>query len=133
VKCVVLDTNAYSALLGGDRDVWGLTRQADRVLLPVFVLGELLAGFRGGSRLQKNLAALREFLAQPEVEIADATAETADIFARLKVELKQAGTPLPINDVWIAAQTMEFSAVLVSYDRHFLQIPGLRLWPKLRG
>ena len=57
-----------------------------------------------------------------------ATAETADVFGMVKSRLKAAGTPLPINDVWIAAHAIETGSIVVTFDRHFSKVPGLRLW-----
>jgi tRNA(fMet)-specific endonuclease VapC len=71
---------------------------------------------------------LERFLQKPTVAILDATQETAEIFGRLKHTLKGAGTSLPLNDVWIAAQVIENGAVLVTFDVHFQKIPGLRIW-----
>ncbi len=60
--------------------------------------------------------------------LLNTTQETAEIFGHLMHDLRQAGTPLPLNDVWIAAQTMELGAVLITYDVHFQKVRGLRLW-----
>ncbi len=76
----------------------------------------------------ENLRILDVFRAKPTVEFLGATAETAEIFAQIKDALRRAGTPIPINDVWIAAHAMETGTVLISYDEHFRRIPGLRLW-----
>ena len=51
-----------------------------------------------------------------------------DIFGWLKYQLKLAGTPIPINDVWIAAHAIETGSMLITFDSHFDRIPGLRLW-----
>jgi tRNA(fMet)-specific endonuclease VapC len=56
------------------------------------------------------------------------TKETADVFGQVKDALKRAGAPIPMNDVWIAAQAIETGSVLITYDRHFSKVPGLRLW-----
>jgi tRNA(fMet)-specific endonuclease VapC len=130
VRRVLLDTNAYTRLLAGDTLVLDEVAEAGRVYLSVFVMGELLAGFRGGEKLVQNRQMLRTFLAKPTVEFLGASAETAEIFGQIKDGLRQAGTPLPINDVWIAAHTAETGAVLVTYDDHFRQVPGLRLWER---
>ncbi len=62
------------------------------------------------------------------MRILNATAATAETFGRIKAELRKAGTPLPINDVWIAAHAMKTGSTLVSYDRHFMKIDGLKVW-----
>jgi tRNA(fMet)-specific endonuclease VapC len=58
----------------------------------------------------------------------DVTKETADVFGQVKDQLQRAGTPIPMNDVWIAAQALETGSVVVTYDEHFKKVPGLRLW-----
>jgi tRNA(fMet)-specific endonuclease VapC len=125
---ILLDTNAYARLLSGDVRVLGEIAAADTVNFSVFVAGELLAGFRGGSRFEQNKQTLKMFLAKPTVRFLDASAETADIFGQLKDDLRRAGTPIPIDDVWIAAHAMETGSVLVTYDDHFRRVPGLRMW-----
>ena len=96
--------------------------------MSIFVLGELFAGFKGGTREENNMLALSRFLDKQSVHVLDATRETAAIFGTLKSGLQKAGTPLPVNDIWIAAHTVETGAVLVTYDSHFSRIIGLRLW-----
>ncbi len=125
---VLLDTNTYAAFCSGDRRVLDILAGADAVYLSVIVLGELYAGFRGGGRRQENERILNEFLAKPTVSSLLLTIETAEIFGEIKDRLKRAGTPIPINDVWLAAQAVETGSVLVSYDAHFRRVTGLRLW-----
>lgn len=128
MKNILLDTNCYTAYLAGDERVLDALAEAESVYMSVFVLGELFAGFRGGSRELQNRNNLKQFLAKSTVTVLDATMETAEIFGDLKEKLKKSGTPLPINDVWIAAHTLETSSVLITYDAHFQLITGLRRW-----
>jgi len=128
MKKIVLDTNAYTAFLAGDIRVLQALASAEIVYMSVFVLGELFAGFRSGSREGDNRSLLDRFLRKPPVHVLHASVETANVFGMLKAALKEAGTSLPINDVWIAAHAMEIGAVLVSYDQHFEKIIGLRRW-----
>lgn len=93
-----------------------------------FVLGELYAGFKGGMREQRNTKILSDFLNKPTVLTVDATPDTSEIFGTLKNSLKKAGTPLPINDVWIASHAIETGAIIITFDNHFQKIPGLRVW-----
>ena len=125
---ILLDTNAYVRLLVGEERVLDEVAEAAQVTLSVFVLGELLAGFRGGHKYEQNLQTLRAFLRKPTVSFLGASAETADIFGQIKDDLKKAGTPIPMNDVWIASHAMETGSVLITFDTHFRQVPGLRLW-----
>ena len=128
MKKILLDTNAYTGLLAGDEQVLDALGQAEIVYMSVFVLGELIAGFRGGTKLRENTETLERFLLKTTVAVFDATRETADIFGKIKTDLKDSGTPIPINDVWIAAHAMETGSVLISYDTHFTMVAGLRLW-----
>lgn len=128
MKNVLLDTNAYTALLAGDDEVFQALASADRVLMSVVVLGELHAGFKGGTRGRENLTLLEDFLRRPVVRTIDVTRATAEVFGVVKHQLKHAGTPIPINDVWIAAHTIETGSWLVTYDQHFILVPGLLLW-----
>ena len=128
MKKVLLDTSGYSGLLAGDEAILTAIAKADVVYMSIFVLRELHLGFKGGSQEQHNLKILDAFLAKPTCEVLNASEETVKIFGALKNSLKQAGTPLPINDVWIAAHTLESGSVLVSYDQHFEKMTGLHHW-----
>ncbi len=128
MKAILLDTNALTALFRGDQSVLEVLGKADCIYVSVVVIGELEAGFRGGSRYADNVAVLERFLSRPTVEILPVRRETSDCFGRIKQALKTKGVPIPINDVWVAAQCMETGSVLVTHDRHFDLVDGLRLW-----
>ena len=128
MKKMVLDTNAYARLLAGNNDVLAAVASTELIYMSIFVLGELYAGFAGGVKQRENKAILNRFLSKPSVKILNATSETAEIFGVLKADLKQSGTSLPINDVWIAAHAVETGAVIVTFDQHFRKISGIRLW-----
>ena len=131
MKNIVLDTNCYAAYRIGHNRVLDALASAETVYMSAIVLGELYAGFKGGTKMLENQRQLDLFLAKPTVKILDVGQESAEIFGEVKDRLKKSGTPLPINDVWIAAHTIESGSVLVSYDRHFMAIAGLRYWPYL--
>jgi len=128
MKKILLDTNAYVRFLRGDEKVMGCLARADTVYMSVFVLGELFAGFKAGSKEKGNKQLLERFLLKPTVSVLDATMDTADIFGFIMASLRKSGTPIPINDVWIAAQCLETGSMLLTYDGHFALVPGLRLW-----
>jgi predicted nucleic acid-binding protein len=92
------------------------------------VVGELEAGFRGGTRYAENAAILQRFLNKPGVREVASGHETARIYGEVKDRLKRAGTPIPANDIWIASAAIEHAATLVTYDRHFTAIRHLKLW-----
>jgi tRNA(fMet)-specific endonuclease VapC len=125
---VLLDTNAYTALFRGSPAVLAVIARAERVYASVIVIGELEAGFRGGSKYAENTEMLERLLAKPAVAVLPVTRDTSDCFGLIKEALRRKGIPLPINDLWIAAQSMETGSVLVTYDRHFLAVDGLRIW-----
>lgn len=99
--------------------------------MSAIVVGELLFGFRYGPRYEKNRAILEEFLESAFVELVPVTMETADRFGILAAELRRKGTPLPTNDVWIAAHVLESGSTLITSDSHFGRIENLP-WRQLR-
>jgi tRNA(fMet)-specific endonuclease VapC len=128
VRRVVLDTNAYTALRRGDERVLDALAAADRVYVPIFVFGELLHGFKLGRKELANRRRLEAFVRKPSVRALNTSSETAEVFATLKSGLQKQGTPIPDNDLWIAAQCLETGSTLISFDRHFECVGGLRVW-----
>ena len=124
---ILLDSSAYSHLKRGDRRIAEIVRGSEEILLSTIVIGELLYGFRKGSRLERNLQELHDFLSSPYVTVITVSFTTADRYARIATSLRAKGRPIPANDIWIAAHALEAGADLVSYDRHFDQIDGLVL------
>lgn len=124
---VLIDTNAYSAFKGGDPETLDVLRMADEVHLSVIVLGELLAGFAAGTQEPRNRRELAAFLDSPRVSILHATPATAAYYAAVFAQLRRKGRPIPTNDLWIAATAMEHGAVLLTHDRHFDEVDGLRV------
>ena len=122
---VALDTNAYSDFLRGAPDRVVVVRKARRIYLPLFVLGELRAGFAAGNRNDENLAILKRFLKSPRVTILFPDEETTHHYASLFVLLKKAGKPIPGNDLWIAALAVQHNLPLCTSDVHFDHVPGL--------
>lgn len=90
-------------------------------------LGELEAAFELGSRARDNRRVLDDFLAEPFVDLLDATASVARHYGRVFSTLKRAGTPLPVNDVWIAAATIDCGGTLLTFDRNFDRVHGMDL------
>lgn len=129
---VLLDTNGYSALMRGIDAVTERVTRAEEVLLSTVVAGELMFGFRQGTRLRKNLAELDAFLGNPHVSVLPVSLTTADRFGRIAAALRAKGRPIPTNDIWIAAHAMETGAELLSFDAHFGEIDGLA-WFDLSG
>ena len=129
---VLLDSNAYSQLMRGRKQVSRIVRGAEEVLLSAVVLAELLYGFRQGSRYERNARQMRAFLDNPYVSLVPVGETTADRYSRIAASLRAKGCRIPTNDVWIAAHAMETGADLVSADRHFEHVEGIA-WVRLRG
>ena len=124
---LTLDTSAYSAFKRNHAGVVERLRRAREILVPTIVLGELLGGFAVGGRMRRNRDELRQFLESPRVRLAAITQETADRYAVIYASLRISGHPIPTNDLWIAASTMEHGSELVTLDRDFENVPQILL------
>lgn len=122
---VLIDTNAYSALMSGDETIADELATHEAVLLSPIVIAELYDGFLNGSRNRENRRTLERFRVKPRTVCVPITDATADWYAEIKRILRKKGRPIPINDVWIAASCMEHGARLLSLDAHFAEIDGL--------
>ena len=122
---VALDTNRLTDLFQGDAELADRLGECDEVFIPLIVLAEIKAGFYGGSQQHRNENLLQRLLAKRTVGILVPARETAEHYARLFVQLKRAGTPVPDNDLWIAALVLEHDLLLITRDRHFERIPQL--------
>ena len=117
-----LDTSAYSHFRRGDPAVVAVLDQAEWVGVPAVTLGELHTGFLLGSRRERNEAELRDFLTHPVVEAVAIDEEVSRQYAHIVRDLRRAGTPLPTNDIWIAAAAARTGALVLTYDAHFADI-----------
>lgn len=122
---VLLDTSGYSAFMRGDGAVKELVQTVDAIYLNAVVIGELRAGFLRGRHRQKNEEWLGRFLASSRVSIVPVDEETAERYAVIWDGLWKAGTPIPTNDIWIAASAMQYGLKVVTTDAHFLKIPQI--------
>jgi predicted nucleic acid-binding protein len=129
---IALDTNRLTDLFQGDVALATFLGTCDEVRIPFVVLAEMKAGFYGGTRQRHNEALLANLLGRETVTILFASRETIEHYARLFVQLKRAGTPVPDNDLWIAAMVIEHDLALVTRDRHFDKLPQLRQAMTLR-
>jgi tRNA(fMet)-specific endonuclease VapC len=118
---------ASSGFKRGDPTCVEVIRRSKRLLISTTVLAELLAGFACGDREARNREELRRFLAVDSVQVIPLGLDTADSYALLYRNLRRQGTPIPSNDLWIAASCQEHGALLFSFDAHFERVPGLRL------
>ncbi len=122
---ILLDTSAYVGFKRNNQELVEIIVGAELILFSTIVLGELLFGFRNGSRFKENLVELNRFLVHDAVETVPVGKISADRYARIAAQLRRQGTPVPTNDIWIAAQTMEHGAELITTDEHFDKISGL--------
>jgi len=122
---LALDTNTYVRMIRGERQIVDLVEDADAVFLPFAAIAELRAGFFGGSRSGRNERELTKFLNSLGVEVLYADEQTTHHYARIYVQLRKQGTPIPVNDLWIAALVVQHDLMLCSGDRHFDHLPQL--------
>jgi len=127
MKRIILDTNFYAAFKKNDATAVSLLRRADYVGVNTVILGELLAGFRCGSREDLNRQELDDFIDSPRVDVLPIDDETAEFYAQVFHELKQKGRPIPSNDLWLAASALQHGLALATFDDHFSNISGLLL------
>lgn len=121
---MILDTNALSAWAEGDRSIEPVLRSATEVVIPVIVLGEFDHGIRQSRHYKRYADWLDASLASVEIALIDR--EVAHAYGAVRFELKQAGTPIPINDTWIAAIARHRRLPVVSRDEHFDAVSGIR-------
>jgi len=122
---LLLDTSAYVGFKLGHPQLVDYLSRSDTIYVSPIMMAEVVFVFRNGSRFQENMEDLNRFLSHEVVESIMIGGVTADRYSRIAAQLKQQGTPIPSNDIWIAAQTMEYGAELVTMDRHFEKIAGI--------
>ncbi len=125
---VLVDTNIYSLAMRGDAEVVEALRRIDRIFISAVSLGELYTGFRSGHREGDNRQELARFLDSPRVTLLTVDEETAEFYAEILIGLKSRGTPIPTNDIWIAAAAFQHGLKLFTRDRHFRHVAGLVLF-----
>jgi len=119
---LLVDTSAYSGFMRGHPEIKVAIQEADEIYVNSIVLGELGAGFIKGRRRRKNEAELKRFLGSPRVSLLDVTEDTAERYAVILNSLWRAGTPIPTNDIWIAASAMEYGLHVLTTDDHYQKV-----------
>jgi tRNA(fMet)-specific endonuclease VapC len=122
---IALDSNRYVDFARGSAEVVEAMENAEEVHLPLIVLGELRAGFAVGSRGAQNEGGLRKLLLRPGVFVLSPDETTTHHYATVYRQLRQQGTPIPTNDMWIAALVLQHGLVLCARDRHFDHLPQI--------
>lgn len=127
MKQILLDTNFYVAFKRKQEPALDRLRQVEYIGVSTIVLGELLSGFRCGSRETENRRELDQFLDSPRVEVLSIDEETVEFYAGVFRALRDKGRPIPSNDLWIAATSLRHGLALATLDEHFRYIDGLLL------
>jgi len=122
---IAIDTNRYRDILAGEPEAIKVLFRSTRVYIPFITLAELRAGFRGGDRARRNEASLLKFLNRPSARMLFPDESTTHHYAQISLQLRQQGTPIPTNDIWIAALAEQHGLLLYSCDRHFDCLPQL--------
>lgn len=121
----MLDTSAIVGFFGGDPGVAEHFRTSDELFINPVVVGELLAGFAAGKSERDNKKILSRLLASPRFRTVDIDEVTSVRYAVIQSGLRKRGTPIPTNDIWIAASAMQYGLRLLTADRHFLKVPQI--------
>ena len=122
---ISIDTSAYSEFERSPEILRATIEVADEVWFCPVVIGELHAGFISGSRRLANLKRLDAFLSRPGIYVGFIDSLTAECYATIATHLRQRGTPLPTNDIWIAAHALQHDLQVITLDAHFLEIPQI--------
>ncbi|QDU87698.1 tRNA(fMet)-specific endonuclease VapC [Pirellulimonas nuda] len=120
---MILDTNCISALLDGEESLEDTLGLDDQHSVPTIVIGEYVFGLFGSRYKLRLFAALADFL--DAATILAVTTETAWHYAEIRHELKLRGTPIPLNDLWIAALARQHAMPIASRDAHFDHVAGI--------
>jgi tRNA(fMet)-specific endonuclease VapC len=128
---LLLDSNAYTEFKKGKPEAIEILEHASYIGLDSIVVGELLAGFLGGTRREQNHREFEKFCSSSRVHRFGVDDRTAEYYAKVFVDLKRQGKPIPTNDVWIAASALQHALSLFTYDGHFQYVTGLVVGRKL--
>ena len=122
---IALDTNRYVDFARGDPAIVEVLESAEEIHLPIIVLGELRAGFAVGSHGARNEGGLRRFLLRPGLSVLATDEQTTHHYAMVYRQLRHQSTPIPTNDMWIAALVIHHGLVLCGRDVHFDHLPQI--------
>jgi len=127
MRNLLIDTNIYAYAFNGDAKVIKVLQRAQKISICAISIGELLSGFKAGSRENKNREELEEFLDSPRVQLHIVDENTAEFYAEIQNKLRSKGKPIPTNDIWIASIALQHGLKLYTNDQHFKFVPGLVL------
>lgn len=124
---ILIDTNIYSCAMRGDIEVTSYLQQVSHIGVSSISIGELLSGFKAGNKEEINRQELNIFLDSPRVSLYYVDEFTAEFYSAILNQLKKQGTPIPTNDIWIAATALQQGLPVYTLDKHFKHISGLLL------
>ncbi len=119
----LLDTNILIGFFGQDSGIVDAVKKAREIFIPSIVIGELYYGAFNSGKPEQNIQKIDVF--KNQVPILSCDSETAKFYGQIKFQLKKSGTPIPENDIWIAALSFQHQLPLVSRDKHFQQVKNL--------
>ncbi|MBT3297125.1 MAG: type II toxin-antitoxin system VapC family toxin [Verrucomicrobia bacterium] len=122
---IAIDTNRYRDFCEGDAKACEVLQSADRILMPLPVLAELRAGFACGTLARQNERVLSIFLDRPRVAMLMPDEQTTFHYGRLYAQLRNQGSPVPTNALWIAALVIQHRLMLFTRDDHFKHLPQI--------
>ncbi|MFQ5628151.1 MAG: type II toxin-antitoxin system VapC family toxin [bacterium] len=128
MKRILIDTNIYIEAMRGNEEIVEKLRIVNTIGISAISVGELLAGVKLQDKPEKYADQLKEFLDSPRVEFFPVTYTTTDFYSEIYVKLRKAGTPIPTNDMWIAATALEHGLFIYTLDKHFDRISGLNFY-----
>ena len=124
---ILIDTNIYSLAMRGDSSAISVLQEVSQIGITSISIGELLSGFKAGSKETENRKGLNLFLDSPRVRLYSIDAESAEYYSAVLNQLKKQGTPIPTNDIWIVSVAFQYGLQMVTNDKHFSCIQGLLL------
>jgi tRNA(fMet)-specific endonuclease VapC len=127
MNALLIDTNIDSYALRRDPEITRTLQQVSQIGISAISIGELLSGFKAGSKEKTNREQLKQFLDSPRVTLYSVTEQTAEYYSLILDQLKANGTPIPTNDIWIAAVAFQNGLPVFTKDKHFSHIKGLLL------
>jgi len=125
MRPILFDTNAYASFKRNEAAIIEVVQHAELICISPIVIGELIAGFDGGSKAKQNKIELQKFLESSRMIVYPITLDTSHFFSQIYCTLKSKGKPIPTNDMWIASQALEHGCVVCTHDKHFSFIEGL--------
>jgi len=122
---IAIDTHSYRDFCEGTTEAVECLARASEIHIPFVTLAELRAGFLCGSVARRNERILIQFLSRLRVRILLPDEDTTHHYARVFAQLRAQGTPIPTNDMWIAALVLQHDLLLYSRDDHFDHLPQI--------